>query len=228
MIKIRHLLPVLFLVAICTNACKSDSPGPSTVTGTSGSTGVTGATGGTGATGAQGPVGPGGPQGVAGSTGATGAAGSTGATGATGSSGATGATGSTGATGATGPTGSDSSSVNSYLLLNQSVGSVGYKTLTVPAITQAIVNQGIVLVYVRNTGSTAWYSLPYSLSGNTLTVADYGVGYVDVQANFTSGGLDFRVVVVSGASVTVLAVKYPGINFNNYKQVAAAFHLGVN
>ena len=104
--------------------------------------------------------------------------------------------------------------------------SVGVTKFLVPAITQSIVDQGVVLVYVRSTGTSIWYALPYSGSGNTtLTMADYGVGYVDVQANFSSSALDFRVVVIAGSSVTVLAARHPGINFSNYSQVAAAFNL---
>jgi len=197
MIKIRHLLPAFLLAALGLNACKSDAPGPSNGgIGTTGATGATGAQGVAGATGAQGSSGPGGPQGVAGSTGTQG---STGATGATGSTGPTGADGAAGPTGATGATGADGTvNIQSFVFTNQNVGSVGYKQLSVPAITSAVVNTGVIVVYVRNTGTTPWYSLPYNLSGNTLTVADYGVGYVDIQANFTSGGIDFRVVVIPG------------------------------
>ena len=83
------------------------------------------------------------------------------------------------------------------------------------------------MAYVRNTGSTTWYALPYNLSGNTLNIADYGVGYVDIQSNFNSGGLDFRIVVVAGSSVTILAA-HPHINLNNYSEVAAAYNLPAN
>jgi hypothetical protein len=97
----------------------------------------------------------------------------------------------------------------------------------VPAITQDIVDEGTVLVYVRNTGTTsAWYALPYSLAGNTIDLSDFGVGYVDLQANFTlANAFDFRVVVISGSGLTQLNVAHPGINLRNYNEVAKALHL---
>jgi hypothetical protein len=232
MIKTRYLLPILFLAAISINACKSDDPAPSTVTGIQGSTGNTGLAGATGATGLQGATGPGGPQGVAGTTGANGIAGTNGNTGATGSTGATGADGiagspgtpgSPGVQGATGATGS--ADVQSYLFLSQTVAPLGDITFNVPAITQSIVTQGVILVYVRNSGSNMWYPLPYSEAGDTLTVEDYGVGFVAVKPNFNGTNLDFRIVVIAGTNVTTLMVTHPGVNIYNYAQLASALHL---
>ncbi len=224
-----YALSLMLIVALCINACKSDAPGPITVTGTAGATGATGAQGVTGATGAQGATGAGGAQGVQGATGSNGATGATGTAGATGATGSTGATGATGATGSTGATGADGTSgINSYVFIGKTVSSVGYTQLNVPAITQAIVNQGAVIVYTRATGSSNWYALPYSLSGNTISMADYGVGFVNVQANFNSSSVDFRVVVMTGASVTQLALTHPNLNINDYSQVAAALGLPTN
>ncbi len=218
MIKLRHILPILFLASISIIACKSDAPGPGSgltgASGIAGATGNTGATGATGSTGAQGSAGVGGPQGLPGTTGVTGTAGTAGANGTTGATGATGATGSDG-----------SANVQSFLLLNKSVFLVGNTTLTVPAITQSIVDQGLVLVYVRNTGTATWYALPYNEAGNTLNIADFGVGYVNVKANFATTGLDFRVVVIAGTSLTTIMVAHPGVNIYNYTQLATALHL---
>lgn len=237
--KIKYLLPVLLAAIIGVNACKTTTnPGP---TGATGATGVTGATGATGAAGADGP---GGPQGVSGATGATGAngtngaAGATGATGATGAdgangangsngtNGATGATGAAGATGATGATGANSTVAN-YLFTNQTVFIIGLTHFVVPAINQDIVDKGIVLVYFRNTGTTTqWNPLPYAESGNTLNLQDYGVGYIDLKANFTSPGLDIRVVVIPGTTITNMVLHNPGLSLRDYNQVAKA--AGIN
>jgi hypothetical protein len=113
------------------------------------------------------------------------------------------------------------------VLLNKGVVFAGLTKFSVPAITQAIVDQGAVFVYVRNTGSTTgWYPLPYSSNGNTMTLSDFGVGYVNIQANFTqTSGIDFRVLVISGAGVTILTVTNPNLNFKNFADVAAALHL---
>lgn len=221
--KIKYLLSFLALALISLNACKSTTPGPTGANGTNGTTGATGATGVAGAAGA------GGPQGVVGATGATGAVGATGVVGATGATGADGVAGATGADGATGATGATGAStvIANYLFTNQSVFLAGNTRFLVPAITQDIVNQGIVLVYFRNTGTTtAWFSLPYSESGNTLNISTYGVGYVDLKSNFTSTGLDIRVVIIPGTSLTNLMLHNPGLNLNNFSQVAAA--IGIN
>lgn len=107
------------------------------------------------------------------------------------------------------------------------VVTVGPTRLNVPAITQDIVDEGTVLVYVRNTGSSGgWYSLPYSVSGNEIDLLDFGVGFVNLQANFTqANAFDFRVVVVSGSGLTQLNVAHPGINLKNYSEVSRALNL---
>ena len=103
----------------------------------------------------------------------------------------------------------------------------GFTQFQIPAITQSIVDDGTVLVYLRNTGSnTGWYALPYSQAGNTIDFSDFGVGYINLKANFTqANGIDFRVVVISGTGLTVLNVANPNLNFKNYSQVAAALHI---
>ncbi|MDP9081401.1 MAG: hypothetical protein M3O71_28650 [Bacteroidota bacterium] len=96
-----------------------------------------------------------------------------------------------------------------------------------PAITQSIVDNGTVLVYLRNTGSsTGWFAIPYAEAGHTIDFNDYGVGYIDLKANFTqAAGIDFRVVVIPGTSVTVLNATNPNLNIRNFSEVAKALHL---
>jgi hypothetical protein len=229
--------------------------GATGATGPQGATGATGATGSQGPAGPAGPQGPagpaGGPQGPAGPTGATGPAGpqgATGQTGATGPQGATGANGQTGATGpagpqgpqgptgATGPAGQNgapgqngqdgNANVQNFLLLNKSVTLTGLTRLSIPAVTQAVVDQGLVLVYFRVTGSgSGYYALPYNEADRSLSVSNFGVGYVDIKANFTASGLDFRVVVIKGTSITTLSLTHPGLNVRNFNQVASTFRL---
>lgn len=209
----RLLFIILFIGIFSISACKRD-----TVVGPAGPTGATGAAG---TTGAQGPAGPGGPQGAQGATGATGA---TGAQGAQGQMGATGPAGPQGPVGATGPAGPDTAA-QTFILQNRGVVAVGLTTFAVPAITQNIVDNGAVLVFVRNTGTTTtWFPLPYSSTGLTISFVDYRVGFIDLQANFTqTNGFDFKVVVISGSAATFLSVRH--VNLNNYNQVAAALHL---
>jgi hypothetical protein len=113
------------------------------------------------------------------------------------------------------------------LLVNKGVVVAGLTKFTIPAITQAIVDQGTVLVYLRNTGSTSgWFALPYSEAGHSITFNDYGVGYIDLKANFTqASGIDFRVVVIPGTAITTLNATNPNLNIRNFNEVAAALHL---
>lgn len=219
--KLKYLLiPILLLaLTIGLNACKSTTPGPK------GDNGAAGANGATGATGATGPTGNAGAQGPTGATGPNGATGPAGATGPQGEVGPGGANGADGAPGVQGPPGTDAAILN-YLFVNRSVVLVGNTRFVLPAITQSIVDQGIVLVYFRNTGTTtSWNALPYNETNNTLNIASYGVGYVDLKANFASSGLDFRVVLIPGTSLTTMMSHNPGLNLNNFNQLSAALHL---
>jgi hypothetical protein len=107
------------------------------------------------------------------------------------------------------------------------VVAAGLTTLTIPAITQSIVDEGIVLVYLRNTGTSGgWFPIPYSESGNTIVLDNFGVGFVNLKANFSDqNAFDFRVIVVPGSAVTTLNVTNPNLNFRNFTAVASALHL---
>jgi hypothetical protein len=97
---------------------------------------------------------------------------------------------------------------------------------SVPAITADIVNDGIVLVYIRPTGNTtSWYSLPYSEAGTNISLSDYGVGYVDIKSSISETGIDFRFVVIAGTSLTALQLSHPGVNVSDYNSVKAALNL---
>jgi len=201
--KLLLLCPALLLCLFSMNACKKGDPGPAGANGTNGAQGPKGDTG---------SPGPGGPQGATGNTGATGG---------------TGAQGPAGSNGADGANGADGTmSVKSYLLINKSVTLTGFTNFVISAITQDIVDKGVVLVYFRTTGSTgAYYALPYSEADRTITLSDFGVGYVNIKANFSQTGLDFKIVVIPGGSVTTLQLAHPGINFKNYNEVATVLHI---
>lgn len=199
--KPSPLFTILFACLFSINACKNDkTPGPA------GTNGADGAQGSQGSTGAQGPAGP---------------------QGATGPTGATGATGAPGANGSPGADGKDGTvNVESYLLVNKSVTLTGFTTFAIPALTQSIVDSGVILVYFRTTGSTSGYfALPYSEAGRTITLSDFGVGYVNIKANFSQNGLDFKVVLIPAGGLTTLQVANPGINLKNYNEMAAALHI---
>jgi hypothetical protein len=248
--KLTNTFFAISIICLTTlGACKKTiTPGPA---GADGAIGATGPAGSTGATGASGPQGPQGATGANGATGATGPAGATGATGATGAAGPSGATGATGATGpagatgatgpqgpagptgATGPQGADgatgadgNANVSSVLLTNRSVILTGFTQFNVAAITQDVVDKGLVLMFFRITGSNSgFFAMPYAEAGQTLALSSYGVGYVSVKSNFTASGLDFRVVIIQGTSLTTFGAAHPNVNLRNYSEVASALHL---
>lgn len=112
------------------------------------------------------------------------------------------------------------------LLSNRTVVLTGFTQFNVPQITQDIVDKGVVLMFFRITGSNSgFFAMPYAEAGQTLALSSYGVGYVSVKSNFTASGLDFRVVIMAGTSLTTLGTTHPGLNLRNYSQVAAALHL---
>jgi hypothetical protein len=99
-------------------------------------------------------------------------------------------------------------------------------SLPIPAITQAIVDKGQVLIYFSNSGTTGpWYALPYTNGGTSITMVSYGVGVVNVTATTQQTGLNFKIVVIPGISVQQLNVTNPGLNFRNYSEVASALRL---
>jgi hypothetical protein len=145
--------------------------------------------------------------------------------------GPTGPAGTAGATGAQGIQGIQgipgNADVQAFLFLNVGFSLFTPQKFLIPAITQGIVDQGTVLAYVRPSGtSSGWYPLPFTNGSNTINLYDFQVGFAEVQANFSqAGGFDWRFVVVSGTALTQLNVSHLHLNFNNYGEVAAAFHL---
>ena len=181
--------------------------------------GKTGKTGRPGNTGAAGPAGP------TGATGAQGPQGPTGATGATGGIGPQGPAGPEGPAGPAGPAGQNGSNVISLVIPNQNVSLTGFTTFSVSEIDQAVVDSGLVMVYFKQAGNVGWYALPYSEAGNTLYVSSYRFGELDVKANFTATGLDFRIVIIKSTTAVSFTNRHPGLNLRNYNQVASALHL---
>ena len=66
--------------------------------------------------------------------------------------------------------------VESFTFLNQSWVNSGQDIYVVePAITQAVIDKGVVDVYIRQTGTTGWEFIP-----NPLYYTVINVGYVDI------------------------------------------------
>jgi hypothetical protein len=114
--------------------------------------------------------------------------------------------------------------VNAFLFSNKSISITG-TTFNVPAITQSIVDQGLVLVYMGTSSSGPWYPLPYTQGGTTISLLSYNVGTITVIASTNQTNIYLKVVVIPGNSLTQLNVANPHLNYNNYNQVASALRL---
>lgn len=128
-----------------------------------------------------------------------------------GNPGATGATGAAGATGATGPAGTDSTvqysswiSLTATAYIDGSNNTDYVDTLSVPALTNAVLDQDVVLGYIQffdGAGDTT-----IAIAGTVLQ-ENFGVGYIELSslapaATATSGinftGYNYRYVIIPG------------------------------
>jgi hypothetical protein len=149
-----------------------------------------------------------------------------------------------GDTGPAGPQGNANVKVRTYSVSSsQWVNSTSttpyeyYVDLTDQDITQSIINNGAVLVYIENS-SGGWYPLPsigyaqsnggadleyklspvYSLS--TVTVLYYIVSNPNYWIPANPGAQTFKVIVIAGSLQSSA-----NINWNNYEEVKKAFNL---
>lgn len=144
-----------------------------------------------------------------------------------------------------GPKGDDgNANVNSFTFSVASTdwtgGATKADTVSLPAISQAVVDGGIVQIYQTTTpGTPSWGVLPYSYiivlntgTGNVaaeVTIqAEYGVGEIylsainSIGANITGsanfpGDRTFKVVIIPPSS------KIEGVNHENYKEVEMVY-----
>ena len=100
-------------------------------------------------------------------------------------------------------------------------------TLSDPAITQTVLNNSSVNVYIQSGGgpdTVSWYVLPATIQGAMFTVS-FGIGKVTVigstEPAFCLPNVNVRVVIISAARIR----QNPNVNFNDYSEVKKAFHL---
>lgn len=222
-------LSFLVVMSFCTFACtKEGDVGPQGEQGVAGAEGEKGDTGPRGANGAKGDKGDTGPRGATGAKGdkgdrgATGPRGATGARGEKGDRGPQGPAGPRGATGPQGPAGSVNVVYSDWITLPSTTASYA---INVPQLTQAIVDRGVVAVYVKAFKSDTYlgtYKLPvnsplgqyleYSIEPNAITVS--------ASSTMAAGSYQFRYVLIPG-SVAATA----GVNLHDYNSVKAAFQI---
>lgn len=247
------LSAIAIVVSMFLSACKGDT-GP---TGPQGATGLQGVTGATGPTGLNGPAGATGTNGATGATGPQGATGVTGPQGPTGAIGATGPQGPIGATGPQGPVGSANVIYSSWftiadwadttLLLS---GAVTRGIRNVSSLTQVIIDNGVILTYLRQAGTNT--SGPNLLPFNCVACGVLGnplvIGALPQPAkiifynSFFNGSLgiaitaaELRYILVPGGVVGGRFTSGPAAGYTvaqvkamSYAQVSSIFNIPQN
>ncbi|HZY36070.1 MAG TPA: collagen-like protein [Mucilaginibacter sp.] len=176
--------------------------------------------------------------------------GKNGAPGPQGPAGPTGATGPAGPTGAAGPTGTANVIYSAWVTPSSYTKDTVFSTwhlyanIAATKITQAILDQGTVIVYGKLDGYTSviWPTAQVSALPIVVTYTEGGTVYTDTwSAQITLGNVridfvdnlnlysnisnahQFRYVIIPGAVLTAALRQH--INLNDYGQVKAAFNL---
>jgi hypothetical protein len=155
-----------------------------------------------------GPIGPTGPAGTNGTNGAAGTAGT---------AGTNGTNGTNGVNGNANVIGTNTVALNSG---NWSAsGSIFEATITAPAITQAIVDKGAVIVYEQF--GSYWVALPYTVGKLsvvyyfTLNTVKIDYAYNDNSQTPNPGNKTYRIVAISSS----VAAANPNVDWKNYEEV---------
>ena len=150
--------------------------------------------------------------------------GADGVTGATGPAGTNGTNGVNGINGNANVIGTNSIIVSSWT--SNASGNFWYTTLSAVGITQALVDKGIISVFMGDNNG-GWFTLPYT-NGNISWNYGFGLGFVNIyktNTNFNAmanpGSQTFRVVIISASN----KMANPTTNWNDYKQVKKALKL---
>lgn len=213
-------IAIIMASNIMINACKGDT----------GDVGPAGATGAKGDTGPAGTTGPRGETGAAGTNGTNGTNGTHGKDGATGETGPAGSRGETGAIGAQGPKG-DPGTANVYysdwITLNVTGFSGNYEaTVITPKITQEILDKGVVLMFVKNSGNI--YPVPYAYATSVSTLVStilprIIVGKIIVYLSYNIFN-PFRYVIIPGG-VSIGAGRKKALKSMSYEEVKALYNI---
>jgi hypothetical protein len=150
-----------------------------------------------------------------------------GAVGPAGPAGANGINGINGTNGNANVIGTNTVSVPSSSWTSSGGNTVWTTTLTASAITQTIVDRGMVSVFFQS--GSGWIALPYSNPQNHyFTVYGFALGSVQISITTESGYVltspgsnVFRIVVISPSN----KIANPNIDWKDYNQVKEALHL---
>jgi hypothetical protein len=114
-----------------------------------------------------------------------------------------------------------------------------YADLTIPALTQAVQDNGTVQVFMSwNSGTPIWTALPYTFNNTPVYIMNYNTqtGFVVLQWVYNNSGgplandpntefgvtsLQFKVVIIPPAA----RLAHPNVNFHNFNEIKEAFKL---
>jgi len=116
--------------------------------------------------------------------------------------------------------------VTSYFFTDQTLTTGFNNPFEIPAITQEIMDHGVVLGYMRE-GDYGWYSLPFNTGANYIHIYTISTGLLKLNSSLSISKLDLRFIVIegkdgsSGKSNTIQdGMKEAGVDISNYYQVA--------
>ena len=102
-----------------------------------------------------------------------------------------------------------------------------------PALTQSIIDNGVVMAYYKD--GAYWYALPLSYSDDTYSAQhwnfSYTAGSVDIEVVGYDDSGSWSASDFNGTSVKLVAISneakamHPEVDLNNYTQVASVFGL---
>lgn len=134
-----------------------------------------------------------------------------------------------GAQGPAGPKGDTgekgNANVNSFTFSDQNISSSAGLSLKIPAITEEVLEQGFILGYIRISGESIWYALPYIEGNETINIFSIAEETVNITSTIDTQNVDIRIVVVEGMSNTNMRLKNPSVNFGNFSEVKEFFNL---
>jgi len=142
-----------------------------------------------------------------------------------------------GAIGPPGPAGQNGTNGNDGIDGNANVTSVtmagtsfidGENNYSVSELTQDILDTGVVIGYLRNSGASTWFALPLSFSGFEVFIQSMQLGTITLRANYNGNDVDLRFVFIestnkSAAKLSKQSVldklKAAEVDINNYNEV---------
>lgn len=151
-------------------------------------------------------------------------------------SGEDGEMGPAGTDGKDGADGKDGNANVATVLVENSSFIKGNKKFPIDAITQNILNDGAVLVYMRIPSTPSiWYALPYFFNTNRVSISTIKLNEVTINANYNSAvPVDFKFIIIAGNTAkssknnktTILSnLNNNGVDVNDYNQVAQFYNL---